>query len=37
MDHFRWSATKVCAPQTVDPLYDGGPPEGGDAGTDGGC
>ncbi len=29
MDHFRWSTTKVCAPTTVDPLYDGGAPDGG--------
>jgi len=38
MDHFRWSTTKVCGPKTVDPLYDGGAPEAGDAGNpDGGC
>jgi len=38
MDHFRWSTTKVCGPKTVDPLYDGGTPEAGDAGNpDGGC
>jgi hypothetical protein len=38
MDHFRWSVQKVCGPQTADPLYDGGAPEGGDAGNpDGGC
>jgi hypothetical protein len=35
MDHFRWSTTKVCAPQTVDPLYDGGAPDSGN--PDGGC
>jgi hypothetical protein len=35
MDHFRWSTTKVCGPQTVDPLYDGGAPDSGN--PDGGC
>jgi hypothetical protein len=28
-DHFRWSTTKICNPTTVDPLYDGGAPDGG--------
>jgi hypothetical protein len=35
VDHFRWSTAKVCAPATVDPLYDGGVADGG--GPDGGC
>jgi hypothetical protein len=35
MDHFRWSTAKVCAPQTTDPLYDGGTPDAGN--PDGGC
>jgi hypothetical protein len=34
-DHFRWSTAKVCGSTTVDPLYDGGVPEGGK--PDGGC
>ncbi len=28
-DHFRWSTQKICKPTTVDPLYDGGAPDGG--------
>ncbi len=34
-DHFRWSTTKVCGSTTVDPLYDGGAPDG--SKSDGGC
>ncbi len=35
VDHFRWSTTKVCAPTSTDPLYDGGAFDAGS--PDGGC